>query len=105
LRRDLEWAADFGRRHPAGWTYLVDTGQVRFINPANLLVLRRVKQLPNLTAYIVIIPSRIVRLASGALAPILTPDAVVATIEEATVPGQHRAPRARESPYPPRRDP
>ena len=83
LRRELRLAAEFGRRHQDGWSYVVDVEAVRLVNPGNVFALRSIRQLPNLRSYIVVSPSRVVRLAAAAVAPIVKPDAIVPTLAEA----------------------
>ena len=77
LRADLAAAAEFGRRHPDGWTYLVDTSGVRFANPLNVFWLRRIRALPNLRRYVVIAPSGFVRFMIRMASWLVRPDRVV----------------------------
>ncbi len=62
LRADLALAAEFGRSHPGGWIYVADIRRVRVVNPLNVLWLRRIRRLPNIRQYVVVTPSRLVRL-------------------------------------------
>lgn len=48
---------------PDGWTYVVDTGGVRFANPLNIVVLRRLASLPGLNGYRVVAPRLPIRTA------------------------------------------
>lgn len=54
IRVDLEYAAAFGRGHPDGWDYVVDTRGVRMVHPWNLIELRKLRQLPHLRSWVVI---------------------------------------------------
>lgn len=83
LRRDLAAAARFGRARPPGWAYVVDIGAVRVANPLNVAVLRRVRRLPGLGAYVVVAPRRTTRTLASALGRLVGTDAVVARVEEA----------------------
>lgn len=83
VREDLQRAGTFGKEHSNGWTYIADTSKVRLANPLNLIYLRRIPQLPNLRAYITVVPSWVLRAVAGVLSPIFKPDAVVRTREEA----------------------
>ena len=82
LRAELHAAARFGREHPGGWDYVVDTTAVRLANPMNPLWLRRVRALPNLARYFVVAPSLPVRVAIRAARALVRPDAVVARASE-----------------------
>ncbi len=77
LKADLAAAAEFGRAHPGGWTYVVDTTHVRFANPLNPIWLRRIRRLPNLQRYLVIAPNPMVRALIFLGRWIVRPDSVV----------------------------
>lgn len=77
IRRDIEHAAAFGRGHPEGWSYLADIRGVRFLDPRNLLELRRIHSLPGLRHYVVVAPRFTARLARFA------PGEVTTSVEDA----------------------
>jgi hypothetical protein len=77
IRRDIERAAAFGRDHPQGWSYLADIRRVRFLDPRNLLALRRIRSLPGLFHYIVVAPR-----FTAMLAP-LAPGEVTTSVDDA----------------------
>ena len=83
VRFDLDRAATFGRRHPEGWWYVVDTTGVLVPNPLNVVYLRRIRRLPQLQGFVVVAPRRALRLVARVLAPVSRPDAVVASLPEA----------------------
>jgi hypothetical protein len=82
VREDVHAAAAFGKEHPEGWIYVADTSKVRVANPLNLVYLRRIQQLPNVRAYVSVVPSRMLRVVATALRPIFRPDVIVRTREE-----------------------
>lgn len=57
VKIDLKYARDFGEA-ALDWDYIVDTSEVKFANPINLFLLRRVKSLPNLSRYVIYSPSK-----------------------------------------------
>lgn len=83
LRQDLACAERFGVENPRGWSYVADATAVRMVHPANVLELRRIPALPNLRRYVVITRSRAQRLLIASGRWLVSPDAVVATTEEA----------------------
>lgn len=80
---DLQQAGEFGRGHPEGWWYVVDTGAVGVPNPINLRLLKQIRRMPNITGYVVIAPKAPFRAIARVLRFISAPDAVVRTREEA----------------------
>lgn len=56
LQKTLEFARDFGKRHPEGWDYIVDSLHLKVPNPLNIYWLRKIRHLPNLRKYIVVTP-------------------------------------------------
>ena len=82
LRADLAFAEEFGRAHPEGWDYVADTSAVRAAHPLNLLLLRRIGRLPYLRRYVVIAPSRAVRMLILASSLLVRPDVVLRSIED-----------------------
>lgn len=83
LRGTLRRATTFGRRHPLGWDYVVDTVDVRLANPLNVFWLRRIHHLPHLTRYIVIAPaSGPVRMLVPLVELLIRPDAIVNSMAE-----------------------
>ncbi|MDY7100256.1 MAG: hypothetical protein S0880_03625 [Actinomycetota bacterium] len=98
LRRDVAVASRFARSRPAGWAYVVDTGGVRLANPLNVAVLRRVRSLDGLGAWLVIVRPRRLRPVVRLLGRLVGVDAVVADLDEALAragggPGDVRLPR------------
>ena len=85
IRADLKRAEDFGNAHPSGWDYVADTTSVRFAHPLNVLWLRRVRSLPNLSRYLVVAPSPSVRRAIRWTSWIVAPDRVVSSLDELDV--------------------
>ena len=85
LRAELERAAAFGADQPAGWDYVVDTSEVRFVHPLNPLWLRRIRSLPNLGRYLVVAPALSVRIGLRAAGWIVRPDAIVARADDLPV--------------------
>lgn len=78
LRATLRRARPFGRRHPQGWDYVVDTADVKLANPLNLFWLRRVHHLPHLRRYVVIAPaSGPVRALMPLVSLLIGPDLIV----------------------------
>lgn len=82
IRADLARARDFGRSHPEGWDYVADTTCVRFANPLNVIWLRRIRKLPNVSRYFVIAPSAAVRRAMRWTKWVMKPDRVVSSMSE-----------------------
>ena len=78
IRTDLEVAAAFGRGHPEGFDYVADVREVWMIDPRNLWLLRRVRELPNLKSWSVIVGGWTGTMAMRALPRWARPD-VVAT--------------------------
>ncbi|MDA1264861.1 MAG: hypothetical protein O2816_07270 [Planctomycetota bacterium] len=76
VRRDLEAAEAFGRRHPWGWTYVADTTGVKVVHPLNLLQLRRIPDLSHLAHYLVLAPRLPIRAAIRLARPIVRPERV-----------------------------
>lgn len=74
----LDLADGFGRTHPEGWAYVIDPTGVVFLNPGNLVTLRRVHRLPNNRHYIVATTARRFR-AGARLARLL--DKVTAIVD------------------------
>jgi hypothetical protein len=58
VKIDLKFAKEFGEKS-LDWDYIVDTSEVKFANPINLIFLSNVKSLPNLNRYIIYAPSLI----------------------------------------------
>jgi hypothetical protein len=56
IRREVSLVAEFAERHPDGWCYLGDVRGVRFLNPANLVVLQRVRRLPGVQHRVIVVP-------------------------------------------------
>lgn len=83
VKRELVHAEAFGARHPSGWTYVVDTEGVRMANPLILRWLRRIHALPNIERYIVVAPSRMLRLLGRLASPFVGSDHVVRDKAEA----------------------
>ena len=46
IRAEVELVTEFARAHGDGWCYLADVRRVRFLNPVNLVALRRIERLP-----------------------------------------------------------
>lgn len=83
IRADLEHAAAFGRRHPEGWSYVVDIGGVWGAHPLNPWLLRRIRHLPHLDRYVVVAPGGMARWAMRLAAPFVRPDAVLGSARDA----------------------
>jgi hypothetical protein len=79
LQKTLEFAQDFGKRHPEGWDYIVDSLHLKVPNPLNIYWLRKIRNLPNLRKYIVITPPFLpVRLIEKTvLASLVGPDMIL----------------------------
>lgn len=75
IRRDIDAAAAFAAEHPDGWCYLGDVRRVRFLNPWNIVALRRIGRLPGIRRRVIVVP-RIARwlepIAAGELATSVT---------------------------------
>lgn len=76
IKIDLLMAKEFGDKS-SGWNYIVDTSEVIIANPINLIFLRSVKSLPNLSLYIIFAPSFISRFLIGVGKFIITPDQII----------------------------
>lgn len=62
---------------------MTDTTRVRFVNPINTVSLRKIKRLPNIRGYVVIAPSRFVRLGMRIMSWLIRQDAVLETEPDA----------------------
>ncbi len=62
IKLDLLEAERFGNELKKDWTYLVNTKNVLFPNPLNLLLLNKIKLLPYINQYIIYAPSLVVRI-------------------------------------------
>ena len=65
VKKVLKEAEEFAKDHPKGWRYIVDTSKVRWGNPRNMLLMRKIKKLPNIKEYLVVAPSPIIRFGEG----------------------------------------
>ena len=82
LRQELDRARIYGDAHTDGWTYVVDTTEARFLSPLSLIDLMTIHRMPNVDAYVVVAPSRIVRLLARLVSPLVR-SRVVRTLDEA----------------------
>jgi hypothetical protein len=82
LHREFACAHAFAAEHPEGWWFVVDTRDVRMINPVNPFLLRRLLHLPGLLGYISISP-RWIRLLAWLGRVIFRPTHLVASEAEA----------------------
>ncbi len=76
VKKDLEMAYEYGLKHH-NWLYVVDTTNVLFPNPFNLLFLKEINKLPNREAYFIYAPSVIVRFLARITNFIIKPDKVI----------------------------
>lgn len=77
LRADFEYAEAFGRGHVEGWAYVVDIRRVRLVHPWNLVLLSRLRGLPNLNRWIVVTDSAALRIGFSLLPHAWRPDEIV----------------------------
>ena len=82
IKIDLLEAEKFGAMQSKPWIYLVDTSNVTFPNPLNLLFLRKIKHLPNLGQYVIYAPSAAVQVLGKITNFIIKPDIVLKDKEE-----------------------
>lgn len=82
IREELPIVEEFGKRHPGGWDYVVDTTRVRMIHPYNPMLLRNVRNLPNIRRYIIIAPP-MVRFFGRAVSWLIHPTHIVSNTDEA----------------------
>jgi hypothetical protein len=82
VKADLKIAEEFGVRHKTRWVYLVNSQNVLFPNPLNLIYLRRIKNLPGLKAYVIYAPSLITRLMTWMVSFVVKPDIILKTEAE-----------------------
>ena len=82
IKIDLLEAEKFGAQQSKPWTYLVDTSNVIFPNPLNLLFLRKIKHLPNLGQYVIYAPSLVVQVLGKFTNFIIKPDIVLKNKEQ-----------------------
>ena len=91
LAEALDRAAAFGRAHPDGWCYVADVRGVRYADPRNARHLRRIRDLPHVSAYLVVAPRLALPLARlAAAASRHGPQAVHATVEAAVADARRR---------------
>ncbi len=79
---ELDCAREFALEHPEGWWFVVDIRRVRFINPINPFLLRRILRLPNILGYVSISP-RWIRILAWLGRFIFRPTHLVKAEEEA----------------------
>ena len=77
IKEDLKAANIFGLMNPKGWDYIVDTEDVIFPNPLNLIYLKEIKKLPFLNKYIIFAPNPLVRFVSKFTKFLIEPDLVI----------------------------
>lgn len=62
VKKDLEFMNDFDLKSISEWSYIVDTSEVKVVNPINPFLLKGLKRFSNMKEYVVYAPSPIVRL-------------------------------------------
>lgn len=77
IKTDLKEAYTFGESLQREWIYIVNTKNVKFPNPLNLLCLSKIKKLPYMKEYIIYAPSMIVRFLGRLTSFIIKPDIVL----------------------------
>jgi hypothetical protein len=56
IRQDLDTVTAFAVEHSAGWCYLGDVRGVKFLNPWNVVALRRIGELPGVRRRVIVVP-------------------------------------------------
>ncbi len=77
VTKDLEFMNDFDLKSISEWSYIVDTSEVKVVNPINLFLLKGLKRFSNMKEYVVYAPSPIVRLMIQLSNWINKPDRVI----------------------------
>lgn len=84
VQRDLRIAEEYADGHPGGWVYIVDMSHGVLPSPLNVLHLRRLKTLPNIRGYLIVLPKSIGMRAAIRIGQGLTkPDGLFRTKDEA----------------------
>ncbi|MEM7110969.1 MAG: hypothetical protein AAF614_00955 [Chloroflexota bacterium] len=82
LQDTLAYAQTFGKKHPHGWDYVVDTTKLGIAHPLNPIWLRKIHHLPHINRYIVINPSSpLMRLAAPLVKLLLGPDIMLDSVD------------------------
>jgi hypothetical protein len=77
IKEDLNFAREFGTSFSKDWIYLVNTEKVLFPNPLNIFYLSKIKHLPNIKAYVIYAPSKVVQILGKLTELIIKPDMVL----------------------------
>jgi hypothetical protein len=82
IKMVLKHGHEFGITRPNGWRYIVDTSAFLIPNPLNLLYLRKVQSLPNISSYTVYAPSFVVRILERLVSKIMKTDQIIDNEDE-----------------------
>lgn len=83
LREYLTFAEKSDKDHEGKFNHIVDTSLIKFANPINPLLLRRISKLKHLNLYVVIVPSNVLRILVSLTKWINKPDYIFKSLDSA----------------------
>jgi hypothetical protein len=77
VKQDIQLAHKFAKECKQDWIYIVDTENLKFVHPLNIIYIKEIKNLNGLKKYIVFAPKLILRLLIYFAKPVIFPDRII----------------------------